>query len=75
MPMPTEIPVIDLMMGIPGEAAKGSYDFMRPLFRDEESSRSFDFPVDYMFKDVPFADTVWPKFLRGNAERLLGLAD
>ena len=53
MAMPTDIPVIDLMMGIPSEEAKRSYDFMRPLFRDEESLKSFDFPVEYMFKDVP----------------------
>jgi hypothetical protein len=26
---------------------------MRPLFRDAESLQSFDFPVEYMFKDVP----------------------
>jgi hypothetical protein len=24
-------------------------------------------------RDVPFNDDVWPKFLRGNAERVLGL--
>ena len=53
MPMPTDIPVIDLMLGIPSEEAKRSYDFMRPLFRDKESLSSFDFPVEYMFKDVP----------------------
>ncbi len=53
MPMPTDIPVIDLMLGIPSEEAKRSYDFMRPLFRDADSLKSFDFPVEYMFKDVP----------------------
>ncbi len=53
MSMPSDIPIIDLMLGIPSEEAKRSYDFMRPLFRDKESLRSFDFPVEYMFKDVP----------------------
>jgi predicted TIM-barrel fold metal-dependent hydrolase len=53
MPMPTDVPVIDLMLGIPSTEAKRSYDFMRPLFRDAESLQSFDFPVEYMFKDVP----------------------
>ncbi len=48
-----DIPVIDLMLGIPSEDAKRSYDFMRPLFRDKQSLESFDFPVEYMFKDVP----------------------
>ena len=53
MPMPSDIPIIDLMLGIPSEEAKRSYDFMRPLFRDPQSLKSFDFPVEYMFKDVP----------------------
>ena len=53
MPMPTDVPIIDLMLGIPSEEAKRSYDFMRPLFRDAESLKRFDFPVEYMFKDVP----------------------
>jgi predicted TIM-barrel fold metal-dependent hydrolase len=26
-------------------------------------------------RDVPFKDEVWPKFLRGNAARILGLDD
>ena len=53
MPMPTDIPIIDLMLGLPSEEAKRTYDFMRPLFRDKQSLESFDFPVEYMFKDVP----------------------
>jgi len=53
MAMPTDVPVIDLMLGLPSEEAKRSYDFMRPLFRDKQSLGSFDFPVEYMFKDVP----------------------
>jgi hypothetical protein len=53
MPMPRDIGIIDLMLGIPSPDPKGSYDFMKPLFRDEESRRSFEFPVEYMFKDVP----------------------
>ena len=33
--------------------------------------------LDRIFRelaDVPFRDEVWPKFLRGNAARLFGLA-
>ncbi|MEE3328720.1 MAG: amidohydrolase family protein [Myxococcota bacterium] len=57
MAMPTDLPIIDLMLGLPSEEAKRSYDFMRPLFRDKQSLESFDFPVEYMFKDVPtFSD-------------------
>mgnify|MGYP002819671434 FL=1 len=53
MTMPTDVPIIDLMLGLPSEEAKRTYDFMRPLFRDKQSLESFDFPVEYMFKDVP----------------------
>ncbi len=53
MGMPDGIGIIDLMMGIPSPSAKIDYDFMRPLFRDAESLSSFEFPVEYMFKDVP----------------------
>ena len=53
MPMPRNLGIIDLMMGIPSPEPKSNYDFMRPLFRDKESLDSFDFPVEYMFKDVP----------------------
>ncbi|MCA9574499.1 MAG: amidohydrolase family protein [Polyangiales bacterium] len=53
MALPPRAPVIDLMLGIPSLHQKESYDFMRPLFRDAESLRSFDFPAEYMFKDFP----------------------
>ena len=53
MGMPSGIPIIDLMLGIPSADPKPSYGFMRPLFRDRESLESFDFPVEYIFKDVP----------------------
>jgi predicted TIM-barrel fold metal-dependent hydrolase len=51
--MPQGIGVVDLMLGIPSGEAKRNYDFMRSLFRDRETLESFDFPVEYMFKDVP----------------------
>jgi predicted TIM-barrel fold metal-dependent hydrolase len=51
--MPRDVGVIDLMLGIPSPDPKPGYDFMRPLFRDRESLESFQFPVEYMFKDVP----------------------
>jgi predicted TIM-barrel fold metal-dependent hydrolase len=53
MPMPGDVPIIDLMIGIPSPNQPSSYDFMRPLFRDKQSLEQFDFPVEYMFKDVP----------------------
>jgi uncharacterized protein len=53
MPMPSGIGIVDLMLGIPSGDEKRVYDFMRPLFRDAESLKEFDFPVQYMFKDFP----------------------
>src|SRR5262245_66118022 len=53
MAMPSGIKIVDLMLGIPSDDQKRVYDFMRPLFRDKESLASFDFPVQYMFKDFP----------------------
>ena len=53
MAMPSDVGIIDLMLGIPSPNQPASYDFMRPLLRDPESLKQFDFPVEYMFKDVP----------------------
>jgi len=50
--MPTEIGIVDLMIGFPSPKAREHYHFMRPLFHDEES-RNMEFPAQYMFKDVP----------------------
>ncbi len=53
MPRPRELPIVDLMLSIPSAHQKRVYDFMRPLFRDAESLRTFDFPAQYMFKAFP----------------------
>lgn len=54
MPMPTDIDVIDLMLGIPMSKDHSEwYDFMKPLLLDEESKTMFTFPAEYMFKEVP----------------------
>jgi hypothetical protein len=53
MPMPKDVGIIDLMLGIPSRDPTPQYAFMKPLFRDPESLQSFEFPVEYMFKDVP----------------------
>lgn len=54
MPMPKDIGVIDLMLGIPapGEAS-GMYDFLKPLLMDAQSRKLFSMPAQYMFKDIP----------------------
>jgi predicted TIM-barrel fold metal-dependent hydrolase len=50
--MPTDVGVIDLMIGFPSADARRHYDFMRDQLRDDESTR-MEFPAEYMFKQVP----------------------
>ena len=50
--MPTEIGIIDLMIGFPKADACANYESLRALAKDEESQR-MEFPAQYMFKDVP----------------------
>jgi predicted TIM-barrel fold metal-dependent hydrolase len=60
VPMPTDIGIIDLMMGMPSprdELAR-KYDFLKANFKDVESREEFEFPAEYMFKDVPKYDDV-----------------
>ena len=61
MAMPTDIGIIDLGIGFPFQSVEekmATYDFFRPLLKDEQSRREFEFPAQYMFKDVP--DIVGP---------------
>ena len=51
---PVGLPVIDTMIGFPHEGS-AQYDFIRKQTKDRESKESFEFPVEYMFKDVPKA--------------------
>jgi uncharacterized protein len=44
--------VIDTMIGFPKEGFD-QYDFIRRQTKDRESNEAFEFPVEYMFKDVP----------------------
>ena len=53
MPMPTDIGVIDLMIGFPQADRRHNYEFMRANLRDRESLEEFEFPAQYMFKHVP----------------------
>ena len=47
---PAGLPVIDTMIGFPASDFK-MYDFIREQLKD--GSTEFDFPVEYMFKNVP----------------------
>jgi uncharacterized protein len=55
MGIPSGIGVIDLMLQIPTEDASSRYDFLKPLLLDKESREQFQFPAEYMFKNVPQA--------------------
>jgi len=53
MSFPTDIGVIDLMLQIPGQSNRDWYDFMQPLFMDEQSRNYDKMPAEYMFRNVP----------------------
>ena len=53
MSMPSDIGVIDTMLGIPSTDKSGSYNWLRPLLRDRESLEAFEFPVQYQYRDRP----------------------
>ena len=56
MAMPTDIGIVDLGIGFPytsHEEKKAAYDFFRANLKDEQSVKEFEFPAQYMFKDVP----------------------
>ena len=50
MVMPKDIGIVDTMIGFPAEDF-AMYDFIRAQLKD--GSSDFDFPVEYMFKQVP----------------------
>jgi predicted TIM-barrel fold metal-dependent hydrolase len=49
---PVGLPVIDTMIGFP-HGGSAQYDFIRKQTKDRQSKEDFEFPVEYMFKDVP----------------------
>jgi predicted TIM-barrel fold metal-dependent hydrolase len=53
MSFPTDVGVIDLMLGLPEGHKKDWYEFLRRGLMDRESREDFEFPVEYMFKGVP----------------------
>ena len=80
---PRDVKAIDLMMQIPGEDNRHWYEFMQPLFLDEESRRVFEMPAQYMFKDLPktgkqqdyIAYTIAEMDRHGIERAMLGLDD
>ena len=77
MGMPTDIPIIDTMIGFPHGDMKSTYKFITDQTRDKQSKEEFEFPAEYMFKDVPdkklrdVADHVERVVERGDAFREL----
>jgi predicted TIM-barrel fold metal-dependent hydrolase len=53
MAMPTDVGIIDTMIGFPSPDMKETYRFITQQTKDKESKEDFEFPVEYMFKDVP----------------------
>jgi hypothetical protein len=51
MTMPSGVGIIDLMLGIPNGHEEDWYEFLKPQLREE--SKDYEFPVQYMFKEVP----------------------
>ena len=53
MGMPSGIGIIDTMIGFPhGDMAK-TYEFITRQTKDRQSKEEYEFPVEYMFKQVP----------------------
>ena len=52
MGMPSDLGIIDTMVGFPSPDRSQVYKFIQPHLRDEES-KSFTMPAAYMFKDIP----------------------
>ena len=42
MPMPTDVPVIDLMLAVPGEDSSQFYEWIKPMLMDKESHEMFN---------------------------------
>jgi predicted TIM-barrel fold metal-dependent hydrolase len=85
MVMPQGLGAIDTMLGFPHPDMKEVYRFITRQTKDRQSSEEFDFPVEYMFKDVPekalqdvddpIAVTVREMDLWGIEKGLIGVGD
>src|SRR3954454_24274626 len=53
--MPSDIGIIDTMIGFPHKDMKETCAFITHQTKDRESKEEFAFPAQYMFKDVPEA--------------------
>jgi hypothetical protein len=53
MAMPTDVGIVDTMLGFPHGDLKALYAFITRQTKDAQSKEEFEFPAEYMFKDVP----------------------
>ena len=53
MGMPSGIGIVDTMIGFPHKDMKAVYSFITKQTHDRESKEEFQFPAEYMFKQVP----------------------
>ncbi len=74
MGFPTDVGVVDLMIGFPFQDKRAVYDYLRVGIKDTQSKDEFTFPVEYMFKDVPDeagdADPIEVTFAKMNAHNI-----
>jgi predicted TIM-barrel fold metal-dependent hydrolase len=53
MSYPKDVGVVDCMIGFPMRDKKKVYEYLMKGIKDSETKESFEFPAEYMFKDVP----------------------
>jgi predicted TIM-barrel fold metal-dependent hydrolase len=53
MSFPTDVGAVDLMIGFPFRDKRAIYEYLRKGIKDTQSKDEYDFPVEYMFKEVP----------------------
>ncbi len=53
MGMPNNVGMVDTMIGFPHDDMKAVYAFITRQTKDTQSKEEFEFPAEYMFKDVP----------------------
>src|SRR5260370_29117597 len=53
MGFPSDVGIIDCMIGFPAADPHEQYRFITEQTKDRQSKEEMKFPVEYMFKDVP----------------------
>jgi uncharacterized protein len=56
VPMPSDVGIVDTMIGFPHGDMQAVYAFITRQTKDTQSKEEFAFPAEYMFKEVPEKD-------------------